>query len=38
MWWAVAGVAVSMNASPLVSVAALASPLFVTFLLTQVGN
>ena len=35
MWCGVAGVAVSMNASPGVSVAACASPLFVTFLLTQ---
>ena len=38
MWWGVAGVAVSMNASPGVSVAALASPLFVTFLLTKVSG
>ena len=36
MWWGVAGVAVSMNATPGISAAALASPLFVTFLLTKV--
>lgn len=38
MWCGVAGVAVSMNASPGVSVAACASPLFVTFLLTQMSG
>lgn len=38
MWWGVAGVAVSMNASPGISAAALASPLFVTLLLTKVSG
>ena len=38
MWCGVAGVAVSMNASPGISVASCASPLFVTFLLTQMSG
>ena len=38
MWWGVAGVAVSMNATPGISAAALASPIFVTFLLTKVSG
>jgi steroid 5-alpha reductase family enzyme len=36
MWWGVAGVAVSMNAGPGIAAAAVASPLFVTLLLTKV--